>query len=66
MSARPTSPRIARTSSVTSRKFRARVRADRFSLWWEKRATWTFSKTDILGKMFVIWKDLPIPFRMTR
>src|SRR3989337_1779169 len=50
LSARPTSPRIARTSPVTSRKFRARARADRVSLWGAKRATRTVSKTGQHGE----------------
>ena len=65
-SASPTCPRMASASAATVGYRRASPNASRLFPWWEKSATWTFSKTVIRGKMLVIWKERPIPFRMIR
>src|SRR5215468_5024577 len=57
-------PTAARRASVSSR-YRRRTGVTRFQPRprWERKAAWMFSYTVSLGKMFVRWKERPMPRR---
>src|SRR5512134_3448202 len=57
----PTLSRIGWTSSAAMPRARERIR--KVLRCRERTASWTFSKTVSLGKMFTTWKDREIPLR---